>query len=95
MTCALPVPPELLEFLLAALAPPTKPVVIRRHPRTSPHIRCTLGASAESEGESAAGSKRSPESDLPHLQGLRGEGARRIRTADLLGAIGAKDFLIG
>jgi hypothetical protein len=87
MTCALPVPPKLLEFLLVALAPPTKPVVIRRHPRTSPHIRCTLGASAESEGGISGRFEALPGIRFAPLQGLRGDGARRIRTADLLGAI--------
>jgi hypothetical protein len=55
----------------------------------SPYIRATLGTSAQKEGNQAARSNRSPEGQTLHLQGVRGDGARRIRTADLLGAIQA------
>jgi hypothetical protein len=48
-----------------------------------------FGHYAQNEGDFAAGSNGSPEPDVLRLQGFRGDGARRIRTADLLGAIQA------
>jgi hypothetical protein len=73
-----------------ALQPSLASVPRNRNRPGSAHIPAypmRSGASGRNEGEFAAGSNGSPEFDMARLQGIRGDGARRIRTADLLGAI--------
>jgi hypothetical protein len=59
------------------------------HRCVSPHIRRPLGTSARIWGQPRGWSKRLPKRETARLQAFFVDGARRIRTADLLGAIQA------